>query len=89
MEGVKSVLYSLAVITSVACTVLLVREYLRTRLRLLLWAGLCFVAFSINNIVLLVDLVIFPDADLRILRLSVSLAGMLFLLYGFVWDAEA
>lgn len=88
METVKVALYLLATITCLACTVLLVRQYFETRARLLLWSALCFVGLSLNNILLVLDLVVFPSVDLRLLRHLAALAGMLCLLYGFVWEAE-
>jgi hypothetical protein len=88
MGTFKTVLYLLAVLTSLACMILLVRGYLQTRLRLLLWSALCFVGLSVNNVVLFLDLVIFTDMDLRPIRLGAALIGMLFLLYGFIWETE-
>ena len=90
METFKIVLYLLAVVTSLACTVLLYRAYLRTpRLRILLWSALCFVGLTVNNLLLFLDLVVFPTSvDLRALRLGSALVGMLFLLYGFIRDSE-
>jgi hypothetical protein len=67
---------------------LLLRAYLQRGLRLLLWSTLCFVGLSVNNVLLFLDLVIFPAVDLRPFRLVAALVGMLFLLYGFIWDAE-
>jgi uncharacterized membrane protein len=81
-------LYLLAVVTSLACTVFLFRAYLENRLRLLLWSALCFVGLSVNNIAVFFDLVVFPELDLRPLRLGATLVGMLFLLYGFIWESE-
>lgn len=89
MTGVKAALYLMAGLTCVACMLLLAREYLRTRIRLLLWASLCFVGLTLNNVLLYVDLVLYPAADLRALRLGSALVGMLFLLYGFIWETEA
>jgi hypothetical protein len=43
---------------------------------------------TINNIALFLDLVIFPEVDLRLLRLGAAMVGMLFLLYGFVGDTD-
>ena len=37
---------------------------------------------------LVLDLVVFPNVDLRVVRLVPALVGMMFLLYGFIWDAE-
>ena len=88
MVTVDFVLTLLAAITSLACMVLLFRGYAATGVRLLLWSALCFVCLTVNNSLLFVDLVVFPDADLRGYRLAASLVGVLFLLYGFLWEAE-
>jgi len=82
------ILCLLAVLTSIGCTVLLLRGYGSSGLRLLLWSALCFVCLSANNILLFLDLVVFPDIDFRVYRLIAALAGVLFLLYGFIWEAE-
>jgi len=82
------VLYSLAALTSLACMLLLFRAYARTGLRLLFWSALCFVGLSVNNLLLFLDLIVFPDLDLRLWRLAAALAGLLALLYGFIWEAE-
>lgn len=90
MEAIKVVLYVLAALTCVGCTVFLIREYRRTRARLLLWSALCFVGLSLNNILLFIDLAILPTTtDLRLARHVVALGGMLCLLYGFIWEAES
>jgi hypothetical protein len=88
MTTFKIVLYLLAMITCLGCTALLYKEYLKTRARMLLWSTLCFTGLSVNNVLLFVDLVVYPSGDLRLVRLGASLAGMLFLLYGF-WEAES
>lgn len=87
MNSLKILLSNLAILTSLACTVLLARSYLQRRLRLLLWSALCFAALTVNNVLLFLDLKIFPEMDLRVPRLLAALVGMVFLLYAFVWDA--
>jgi hypothetical protein len=82
------ILYSLAALTSLACMLLLFRAHARTGLRLLFWSALCFVGLSINNLLLFLDLIVFPDFDLRLWRLAAALIGLLALLYGFIWEAE-
>jgi hypothetical protein len=84
----SSVLYLFALISSLACMLLLFRAYAATGMRLLLWSALCFVGLSVSNALLVLDLVVFPDIDLRLLRLAAALTGLLFLLYGFIWEAE-
>jgi hypothetical protein len=88
MLTINFVLAGLAVLTSIACTVFLLRSYAANGLRLLLWSGLCFVFLSLNNVLLFLDLVVFTEVDLRPYRLAAALVGLLFLLYGFIWEAE-
>lgn len=89
MDVFKPVLYAVAALTCLSCTALLLRRYTQTRARLLLWSTLCFLGLSVNNILLFVDLVLVPDADLRLYRHLASLTGTLLLLYGFIWEADA
>ncbi|HJQ64108.1 MAG TPA: DUF5985 family protein [Burkholderiales bacterium] len=90
MQTFNFLLYLMAVITCLTCTVLLGRGYMRTGVRLLLWSTLCFVGLSVSNILLFFDLIVFPtpEVDLRIWRLVAALTGLVFLLYGFIWEAE-
>ena len=88
MAAFNFVLYLLAVLTCLACTVLLFRGYARSGLRLLLWSALCFVFLTLNNLLLFFDLVVFLEADLRPWRLSAALVGLLFLLYGFIFESD-
>jgi hypothetical protein len=88
MDAFKIILYLLAIVTSLACTLLLFRAYAQRGLRLLLWSSLCFVGLSISNLFLFLDLVIFPTIELRPARLIAALIGLLFLLYGFIWESE-
>lgn len=88
MGTINFILASLAALTSLACMVLLFRGYAASGVRLLLWSALCFVFLSLNNILLFLDLVVFPEIDLRPYRVGAGLVGILFLLYGFIWEAE-
>jgi uncharacterized protein DUF5985 len=84
----KILLYVTAILSSLACTVLLFRGYRRRHIRLMMWSAICFAGLTVNNVALFVDLVILPDLNLRLLRLVPALAGMLSLLYGFISDGE-
>ena len=88
MATFNFVLYLLAVLTCLACTVLLFRGYARSGLRLLLWSALCFVFLTLNNLLLFFDLIVFSELDLRPWRLATALAGLLFLLYGFLFESD-
>lgn len=80
--------YLLCFLTSSACAWMLGRSYRRTGARLLLWSALCFLFLAANNLVLVFDLLVFPDSDLRIGRLLLALAAVATLLFGFIWDLE-
>ena len=90
MVSFQLVLYLLAILTSGACMVFLFRGYAQTRARLLFWSALCFVFLTINNVLLFVDLIVFPGpiVDLRLHRVIAALAGIVCLLYAFIWEAE-
>jgi len=80
--------YTLCFLTGSACALLLARNYWRTGARLLLWSALCFLFLAANNLVVILDLLLLPDADFRLLRHSLSLAAIGVLLFGFIWDLE-
>ena len=81
-----TLVYSLCFLTSSACALLLARNYRRTGARLLLWSALCFVFLALNNFVVILDLLVLPEIDLRVTRLALSLAAISLLLFGFIWD---
>ena len=80
--------YLLCFLASVACALLLVRSHDRYKSRLLLWSALCFVALSIDNLLLLLDAVVFTEIDLRLYSAAVTFVGLCFLLYGFIWESD-
>lgn len=80
--------YILCFITSSACAWLLARSYWRTGTRLLLWSAICFLLLAGNNLIVVLDMLILPAWDLRILRLGLSLGAVGVLLFGFIWDIE-
>jgi Family of unknown function (DUF5985) len=85
----KPAVYLLCMATSLLCLILLARSYARSRMRLLLWSALCFVFLAINNLLLFVDVVVFPvEVDLLPYRQLSSLLGVGVLLYGFIWEAD-
>lgn len=75
-------------LASLACAVLLLRGYRRSKARLLLWSCLCFSCLTVNNILLVADKIVFAEIDLSLWRSGSALVGLLLLLYGMIWDAE-
>jgi hypothetical protein len=75
-------------LTSLACAVLLFRGYARSGARLLLWSTFCFVGLTLNNAFLYLDAVVLPQFDLSMWRGITGVAGVCFLLYGMIMDAD-
>lgn len=88
-EIFPTTVYLLCLLTSAACAWLLGRRYRQNGTRLLLWSSVCFTFLAANNLVLVLDLVVWPnDVDLRLARLLFALAAVASLIWGFVWDLE-
>jgi hypothetical protein len=83
-----SVVYILCALVALTCCVLLLRAYAQSRIRLLLWSGLCFLGLTISNLLVFVDLKILPQIDLYLWRLITAAIAMLVLLYGLIWEGD-
>lgn len=83
-----AVVYALCFLTSSTCAWLLGRSYSETKARLLLWSSACFVLLAGNNLLLILDLLVFTEANLRIGRLLLSLGAVSVLVFGLIWDME-
>jgi hypothetical protein len=68
--------------------VLLLRSWLASRRRLLFWSALCFAVMTANNVLLVLDKVVYPAVDLGILRGVTALVAILLLVFGLVWEEE-
>jgi hypothetical protein len=65
--------------------VFLLRGYARTKMPLLFWSGLAFMAFAAANLLLFVDFAIIGDEyDLSFWRTTPTLLGVVLLLYGLI-----
>ena len=82
------VVYALCALTSTACAVLLLRAWRQSRVKLLLWSGVCFSCLALNNVLLVLDLSVFPDVDLSLVRSLPVVAGLGVLLWGLIWDSK-
>lgn len=81
-------IYLLCAATALACCVLLLRGFRRSGVRLLFWCGLCFLALTLENICLFVDLVLIPEIDLSALHISAAVIGVVLLLYGLIFEVK-
>jgi hypothetical protein len=81
-------IYSLCALTSLACCLLLWRAHATSGARLLFWSAACFALFTVNNVLLVFDKVVFPELDLQVWRLLAALSGSCLLLFGLIWEEE-
>jgi hypothetical protein len=81
-------IYILCLLTSLACAWLLFASYRRTGFRLLFWAGSCFAVMTLNNLLLLLDKIVFPTIDFLPARLVSALVATGLLLYGLIYEKE-
>lgn len=85
---VATIVYLLCFATSAGCGWLLVRSYFRTRAKLLLWTASCFVLLALNSFLVVLDMVLLPNIDFQIARLTTNLAALAVLIYGFIWEID-
>jgi len=81
-------IYALCALTALACAVLLLLGARRSGSRMLLWSGLCFAGLAITNGMIVIDALNGDALDLGMLRLLVSLAAIMLLLYGLVFEEK-
>lgn len=81
-------IYALCLLSSAICAWLLIRSYIRTRTRLLLWSAACFVLLAVNNLLVVLDLLILPAIDFSLARQLCSLAAVSVLIFGFIWEVD-
>ena len=84
-----ALIYALCALTSLACSVFLWRAWSAAGHRLLFWSALCFAGLTLNNVLLVLDKVIYPvEVDLIGWRLVAALSAVLLLLFGMIWEDQ-
>ena len=83
---IAEAVYVLCMLTSLFCAVLLLRSYRASRSRLLLWSTVCFGGLALSNALLVVDLMVLNDVDLRLLRGGIGFVATFALLGALVWE---
>jgi len=86
---IAELIYIACALTSAGCAWLLLKGYRATGTRLLMWAGLCFIGQTVDNVVLFVDLVLTPHTDLFYWRTLAGLAGMIALISGLILESTS
>ena len=82
------IVYMLCGLFSLVCAALLLRSYRVSPSHLLFWSGICFSFMAVNNIILFVDLVIFPQVEFNgaLIRTICSASAGSVLLFGLIWE---
>ena len=83
-----ALVYVLCLAASTLCAWLLIRSYLRTRVRLLLWSAVSFVCLATNNFFVVADILFWPDANLLWLRYAAAFGAVCATIYGFIWEGD-
>ena len=83
-----SIIYSLCALVSLGIAVMLWRHHARTRSRLLYWSAPCFSGLTLNNLLLVVDKLFLPEADLTAWRQVAALVSLCVMLFGLTWEEE-
>jgi hypothetical protein len=83
-----NLVYSLCALTSIACALLMLRSWRRSRQRLVAFVGLSFAVLSVNNVLLVADLWFIPQIDLALARAVAGSLAMVGLLFALIWEAR-
>lgn len=83
-----AIVYLLCLLTSAICAGLLARGYWRSHTPMLLWSSVCFGLLAINNLLVVLDILVFPNVDLSVPRNLCNLVAVGTLLYGFIWELD-
>jgi len=84
----STIVYILCAATSGGCAVLLLRAFLTTRLRLLMWSAVCFAGLTVNNVLLTLDKTVMAERDLAAWRSGSAMVSVTVLLFALIWEGE-
>lgn len=82
------IVYIFGMVTCLGCALLLLRGYMRSKMRLLLWSSVFFFALTLDNLIVFLDLIVFPEVNLSLLRNSFTLVGLVLLIYGLIHESD-
>lgn len=81
-----TIVHLLCALTSTLCAALLARAYRKSKARLLFFCACCFVGLALNNIGLVLDLLVFPEVHLALVRTTPALVGLMLLVGSLVLE---
>lgn len=88
MDAARPYVYLLCTLSSLLCLYLLARGYLRTHVKFLFWAALCFVGYAANNLFLFLDVVLLPSINFMTARNLSTAVALAVLFYGLIWEMD-
>ena len=86
---IAKTIYLLCAATSLLVAMMLMRQYLKTRTRLVLWSVISFAGLAVNSVLVYVDLVMYTGVDLSVYRSAAGAFAMAIMLYGLIWETRA
>ncbi len=85
---IAETIYLLCALASMGTAFLLFRYFRKRRIRLLLWSAVAFAGLAVNNVLVYLDLALFPGIDLSIPRSLAGAAAMLVLAYALASEGD-
>jgi hypothetical protein len=64
------------------------RTYARTGTRLRFWCALCFFFLTVQNALIVIDVIPSPETNLLEFRQLAALAALAVLIHGFMWEIK-
>ena len=86
---IAKTIYLLCAATSLLVAIMLMRQYLKSRTRLVLWSVISFAGLAVNSVLVYVDLVMYTGVDLSLYRSAAGAAAMAVMLYGLIWETRS
>lgn len=83
-----ALVYILSTLTCGVCAYIQFRQFFKMRVKLLMWIAICFAGLTLNNALLIVDILLVPLTDFSISRLIVADFSVAILAVGFVWESR-
>ena len=86
---IAKTIYLLCAATSLLVAMMLMRQYVKSRTRLVLWSAISFAGLAVNSVLVYVDLVMYTGVDLSVYRSAAGAVAMAVMLYALIWETRS
>ena len=86
---IAKTIYLLCAATSLLVAMMLMRQYVKSHTRLVLWSVISFAGLAINSVLVYVDLIMYTGVDLSLYRSAAGAAAMAVMVYGLIWETRS